>query len=59
MTLTGSPMPPAKQAEALIAIRQGFEEAGREMGFKIEVKVVPMPDNYDLTDLRDYLIASA
>lgn len=59
MVLKTSPMPPDKRYEAMVAIRQGFEEAAKAMGCEVEVKVVPMPEDYDLRDLRDILIASA
>lgn len=59
MTLEGSPLPPDRQYLAMQAIQQGMEQAGKEVGFKVECKVIPMPDTYDLKDLRDFLIASA
>lgn len=59
MTLKSSPIPPDRQLVAMAAIREGFIEAANELGCEVECKVVPMPENYDLVDLRDFLIASA
>lgn len=59
MTMTASPMPVEKQYEAMVHIQRGFEEAGKEIGCKVECKVIPIPESYDLKDVRDLMIASA
>lgn len=59
MVIETSPMPAEKQVEAMKHIRQGFIEAGASMNMKVECKVVPMPSNYDLEDLRAIFIAGA
>ncbi len=58
MTLKTSPMPAEKQGEAMLAIREGFINTAKELGCEVECKVVPMPENYDLKDLRDLLVAT-